>query len=135
MQDVVLLGVVHVVEGLHGAADLLAGHLLEEGEGEAVRPGAVLPGDDEGVELRLPGVHLRPEGQALRHAELRGGGHRRAASVLTHTFTRHFKCSSFDDLINLILTFFFAFEPYSKVNLCKRTLELAVLGFSNRMPL
>lgn len=70
VQDVVLLRVVHVVESLHGAADLLAGHLLEEGEGEAVRPRAVLPGDDEGVELGLAGIDLRPERQTLGHAEL-----------------------------------------------------------------
>lgn len=54
VQDVVLLRIVHVVEGLHGTADLLARHLLEEREGKAVRPRAVLSGDDEGVKLRLP---------------------------------------------------------------------------------
>ena len=79
VQDVVLLCIVHVVKSLHGTADLLTGHLLEEGEGEAVGPRAVLSGDDEGVELRLPGIHLRPERQTLWHAELwddrqRGGG-------------------------------------------------------------
>lgn len=72
MQDVVLLRVVHVIKGLHGAADLLAGHLLEEGEGKAVSPRAILSSDDEGVELRLPGVHLRPESQTLWHTELGG---------------------------------------------------------------
>ncbi len=70
VQDVVLLCVVHVVESLHGAADLLAGHLLEEGEGKAVGPRAVLSGDDKGVELRLPRISLRPERQTLRHTEL-----------------------------------------------------------------
>ena len=59
-----------MVKSLHGTADLLTGHLLEEGEGEAVGPRAVLSGDDEGVELRLPGIHLRPERQTLWHAEL-----------------------------------------------------------------
>lgn len=70
VQDVVLLCVVHVVKGLHGTADLLTGHLLKEREGEAVSPRAVLSGDDEGVELRLPRVNLRPERQAFWHAEL-----------------------------------------------------------------
>lgn len=70
MQDVVLLRVVHVVKSLHGAAYLLAGHLLKESEGEAIGPRAVLSGDDEGVELRLSGVCLRPKRQTLRHAEL-----------------------------------------------------------------
>ena len=74
VQDVVLLGVVHVVEGLHGTADLLAGHLLEEGEGKAVGPGAVLPRDDIRMELGLPCVHLRPEGQTLWHTQLGVGG-------------------------------------------------------------
>ena len=74
VQDVVLLGVVHVVEGLHGAADLLAGHLLIEGVDKAVGAGAILPGDDEGVELGLAQVRLRPERQAFGHAQLRGGG-------------------------------------------------------------
>lgn len=70
VQDVVLLCVVHVIKGLHCAADLLTGHLLKEGEGKAVSPRAVLPRDDEGVELRLPGINLRPESQTLRHTEL-----------------------------------------------------------------
>lgn len=74
VQDVVLLGVVHVVKGLHGTADLLAGHLLVEGEGKAVRPRAVLSGDDEGVELRLQGIKLRAERQALWHTQLREEG-------------------------------------------------------------
>lgn len=71
VQDVVLLCIVHVVKSLHGTADLLTGHLLEEGEGEAVGPRAVLSGDDKGVKLWLPRVNLRPEGQTLWHAELR----------------------------------------------------------------
>lgn len=71
VQDVVLFGIVHVVQGLHGAADLLAGHLLVESEGEAVRPRAILPRDDEGVELRLTCVRLRAEGQTLWHTQLR----------------------------------------------------------------
>lgn len=71
VQDVVLLRVVHVVKSLHSAADLLAGHLLKEGESKAVSPRAILSSDDEGVELRLPGINLRPESQTLRHTELR----------------------------------------------------------------
>lgn len=70
VQDVVLLCVVHVIKSLHCAADLLTGHLLKESEGEAVSPRAILSSDDEGVELRLPGINLRPEGQTLRHTEL-----------------------------------------------------------------
>lgn len=70
VQDVVLLCVVHVIKSLHGTADLFTGHLLEEGESKAVGPRAVLSGDDKGVELRLPGVNLCPEGQSLWHAEL-----------------------------------------------------------------
>lgn len=70
VQDVVLLCVVHVVKGLHGTADLLTGHLLKEGEGKAVSPRAVLSGDDEGVELRLPRINLCPERQTLWHTEL-----------------------------------------------------------------
>lgn len=53
--------VVHLVEGLHGRADLWAGHLLVKGVDEAVGPRAILLCDDEGVELRIPLVHLRPE--------------------------------------------------------------------------
>lgn len=70
MQDVVLLCVVHVIKSLHRAADLLTGHLLKESEGKAVSPRAVLSSDDEGVELRLPGINLRPESQTLWHTEL-----------------------------------------------------------------
>ena len=70
MQDVVLLCVVHVVKSLHSTADLLTGHLLEEGESKAVGPRAVLSGDNKGVELRLPRINLCPERQALWHAEL-----------------------------------------------------------------
>lgn len=70
VQDVVLLCIVHVVKSLHGAADLLTGHLLEEGEGEAVGPRAILSGDDKGVKLRLPRVDLRPECQTFWHTEL-----------------------------------------------------------------
>lgn len=76
MQDVILLCVVHVVKSLHGAADLPAGHLLEEGEGKAVGPRAVLSGDDEGVKLGLTRVHLCPEGQTLWHTELSRAGTR-----------------------------------------------------------
>lgn len=70
VQDVVLLCIVHVVESLHGTADLLTGHLLEEGEGKAVGPRAVLSSDDKGVELRLSRIRLRPERQTFWHTEL-----------------------------------------------------------------
>lgn len=70
VQDVVLFCIVHVIECLHGTADLFAGHLLKEGEGKAVGSGAVLSCDNEGVELRLADVCLSAEGQALWHTEL-----------------------------------------------------------------
>lgn len=73
VQDIILLCVVHVVKSLHGTADLLTGHLLEEGEGKAIGPRAILSGDDKRVELRLPRVHLRPERQTLWHTELQKG--------------------------------------------------------------
>lgn len=65
--------VVHLVQRLHGRADLRAGHLLIEGVDEAVGPRAVLPGDDEGVEVRLPWLRLRPERQAFGQTELNEG--------------------------------------------------------------
>lgn len=67
-----LLGVVHVVEGLHGAADLFAGHLFEERERKAVGARAVLSRDDERVEMGLATIRLSPKRQTLRHAELQG---------------------------------------------------------------
>lgn len=70
VQDVVLLCIVHVIKSLHCAADLLTGHLLKEGEGKPVSPRAILSRDDEGMELRLPGINLRPESQTLWHTEL-----------------------------------------------------------------
>lgn len=70
VQDVVLFCIVHVIECLHGTADLFAGHLLKEGEGKAVGSGAVLSRDDEGVELWIAGVGLCPERQAFWHTEL-----------------------------------------------------------------
>lgn len=57
----------HLVEGLHGRADLWAGHLLVEGVDEAVGPRAVLLCDDEGVELWITLVSLRPEREPFRH--------------------------------------------------------------------
>lgn len=72
VQDVVLFCIVHVVECLHGTADLFAGHFLEEGESKAVGSGAVFSCDNERVELGLADVCLRAEGQALRHTELWG---------------------------------------------------------------
>lgn len=53
--------VVHLVEGLHGRADLWTGDLLVKGVDETVGPRAVLLCDDEGVELWVPLVRLRPE--------------------------------------------------------------------------
>lgn len=70
VQDVVLFCIVHVVERLHGTADLFARHLLKEGEGKAIGSGAVLSRDNERVELGLAGVRLGAEGQALWHAKL-----------------------------------------------------------------
>lgn len=67
----VLLRVVHLVQRLHGCADLLARDLLVEGEHKAIGAGAVLPGDDERVQLRVSVIRLRPERQPLGHAELR----------------------------------------------------------------
>lgn len=67
----VLLRVVHLVQRLHGCADLLARDLLVEGEHKAIGAGAVLPGDDERVQLRVSVIRLCPERQPLGHAELR----------------------------------------------------------------
>lgn len=61
----------HLVEGLHGRADLRRRHLLVEGVDEAVGARAVLPRDQEGVELGLAVVCLCPERQAFGHTELR----------------------------------------------------------------
>lgn len=81
----VLLCIVHLVQCLHGCADLLARDLLVEGEHKAVRAGAVLPGDDEGVQLRVPVIRLRPEGQPLGHTQLREEK-RNGQSYLRHNF-------------------------------------------------
>ena len=56
-----MLCIVHLVEGLHGGADLRAGYLLIEGVDEAIGSRAVLLGDDEGVKLRISLVRLCPE--------------------------------------------------------------------------
>ncbi|OCT55747.1 hypothetical protein XELAEV_18004393mg [Xenopus laevis] len=56
--DDVILGVMHVVQGLHGAANLLAGDFLKEGEREAKCPRAIFSCDDERVVLCLSGVGL-----------------------------------------------------------------------------
>ena len=74
-----VLHVVHLVESLHGSDDLSTGHLLVEGEDEAVGARAVVERHRERVELRIEPVGLRAEGETPRHAELRrrceeGGG-------------------------------------------------------------
>lgn len=56
-----MLCIVHLIEGLHGRADLRTGHLLIEGVDETVGSRAILLGDDEGMELGLTLVRLRLE--------------------------------------------------------------------------
>lgn len=65
-----MLCIVHLVEGLHGRADLWACHLLVEGVDEAVGSRAVLFCDDERVELWIPLVCLRSERQSFGHTQL-----------------------------------------------------------------
>lgn len=69
----VLLRVVHLVEGLHGCADLLARDLLVEREHEPVRTRAIFSGDDERMELWISVICLRPERQPFGHTQLRKG--------------------------------------------------------------
>lgn len=56
-----MLCIVHLVEGLHGGANLWAGHLLIEGVDKTVGSRAILLCDDKGVELGIPPVCLCPE--------------------------------------------------------------------------
>lgn len=93
----ILLCIVHLVQCLHGCADLLAGDLLVEGEHKAVGAGAILPGDDERVQLWVPVICLRPEGQPLGHTQLRKEKRNRQ-SYIRHDFVllfllyRHILC-------------------------------------------
>lgn len=61
---------VHLVQRLHGRANLGAGYFLVEGVYEPVGARAILTCDQERVELGRQGVLLSAERQAFRHAEL-----------------------------------------------------------------
>lgn len=67
-----MLCIVHLVEGLHGRADLRTGHLFVEGVDEAVGPRSILLSNDKGMELWITLVCLCPERQAFRHTQLQG---------------------------------------------------------------
>lgn len=86
-----MLCIVHLVESLHGGADLWAGHLLVEGVDEAVGARAILLRDDEGVELWITLVCLRPERQAFRHAQLRGEVREESVIMLKQIIQFHIK--------------------------------------------
>lgn len=71
----VMLRVVHLVERLHGCADLLTCNFLIKSENEAVGARTIFPGNYKRVELRVSAVSLCSERQPLRHAQLwRKGG-------------------------------------------------------------
>lgn len=63
----VLLSIVHLVQRLHGCADLLARDLLIEGEHKPVGTRAIFSGDYEWMELWVSVVSLRPERQPFGH--------------------------------------------------------------------
>lgn len=67
----VLLRVVHLVQRLHGCADLLACDLLIEREHKPVRTRAIFSGDYERMQLRISVISLRPERQPFGHTQLR----------------------------------------------------------------
>lgn len=66
----VLLSMVHLVQSLHGRANLSAGHLLIEGVDKAVGARAILPRDKKRMETRGQAVSLSEERKAFRHAQL-----------------------------------------------------------------
>lgn len=67
----VLLCIVHLVERLHGCADLLACDLLVKCEHKPVCARAIFSGDDERMELWISVIRLRPERQPFGHTQLR----------------------------------------------------------------
>lgn len=61
----------HLVERLHGCADLLARDLLIEREHKPVCTRAIFSGDDERMELWISVICLCPERQPFGHTQLK----------------------------------------------------------------
>ena len=71
------------VLGLQGLQHVLQLGVLDqlvEQEHAAVGPGAVLASDEEGVEVPVEGGQVLLEGEAVRHAQLRGGWRKQGRS-------------------------------------------------------
>lgn len=88
----VMLCVVHLVERLHGCADLLARNFFIKSENKAIGARTVFPGDDKRVELRVFIVSLCSERQPFGHAQLWRKGER-ASERSTQTASNQKKMS------------------------------------------